>query len=172
MAKLMLSRSCGDLIQELDKTSDSPLKDCIQGRYREKRKWVKLEQFFPIIKDLLLPGGPLYKKTYTERERLLIAHLQAVSETFPNAWADHKRAGYSRQKAASLLITMELLPDVMQRSCDFHEGFAYKLETFKRQLEPVAGLILLGNWQKSTVSISRKADRTKLVLLEPAVYAP
>jgi hypothetical protein len=58
---------------------------------------------------------------------------------------------------------MELLPDVMQRSCDFHEGFVYDLETFKRQLEPVSGLILLGNWRKSTVAISRKSDRTKLV---------
>jgi integrase len=158
-----IEQVCGDLIQELDKASDSPLKDRIQGSYREKRKWVKLEQFFPIIKGLLLPGGPLYEKTYTERKRLLIAYLQAISETFPDAWADHKRSRYSRQKAASLLIMMELLPDVMQRSCDFHESFPYDLETFKRQLEPVAGLILLGNWRKSTVAISRKSDRTKLV---------
>jgi len=151
---------CGDLIRELDKAPDSPLKDRIQGPYSGKGK---IRQILPIIKGLLLPGGPLYEKTHTERKRLLIAYLQAVSETFPDAWADHKRANYSRQKAASLLIMMALLPDVLQRCCDFHESFPYDLETFKRQLEPVAGLILLGNWRKSTLAIFKKSDRKKLV---------
>ena len=41
----------------------------------------------------------------------------------------------------------------------------YNLETFKRQLEPVAGLALLGNWGKTAVAeaISVKPKREMLL---------
>jgi hypothetical protein len=111
-----------------------------------------------------MPGGPLYEKTHAERKRLLIAYLQAVAETFSDAWADEKGTNYSLLQAAGLQMMLALLPDVMQR-CDFHENFGYNLESFRRQLEPVAGLALLGNWRKSAVAeaISVKPKREMLL---------
>jgi DGQHR domain-containing protein len=159
-----IEKACVDLIHELDEAPGSPLKDRILRFPKEKNKWVKVGQLLPIIKGLLLPGGPLYEKTHAERKQLLIAYLQAVSETFPDAWADDRRANYSLLQPAGLQMMLALLPDVMQR-CDFHESFTYNLETFKRQLEPVAGLALLGNWGKTSVAeaISVKPKREMLL---------
>jgi hypothetical protein len=159
-----IEKACVDLIHELDEAPESPLKDRILRYPKEKNKWVKVGQLLPIIKGLLMPGGPLYEKTHAERKRMLIAYLQAVSETFPDAWADDRRVNYSLLQAAGLQMMLALVPDVLQR-CDFHENFGYDLETFKRQLEPVAGLAFLGNWGKSAVeeAISVKPKREMLL---------
>jgi len=95
---------------------------------------------------------------------LLVAYLRAVKETFPDAWGDDKRVSYSLLQPAGLQMMLALLPDVMQR-CDFHENFSYDVETFKRQLEPVAALALLGNWGKTAVAeaISIKPKREMLL---------
>src|SRR2546428_2857955 len=50
-----------------------------------------------------------------------------------------------------LQIILALVPDVMQR-CDFYENFSYTVETFKRQLEPLVALALLGNWGRAAVA--------------------
>jgi DGQHR domain-containing protein len=146
-----IEKACVDLIHELDEAPDSPLKDRILRYPKEKNKWVKVGQLLPVVKGLLLPGGPLYEKTHAERKRVMIAFLQAVSHTFPDAWADEKGVNYSLLQPASLQIMLAILPDVMKR-CDFYENFSYNLETFKRQLEPVGALALLGNWGKSVVA--------------------
>ena len=159
-----IEKACVDLIHDVDEAPDSPLKDRILRFPKEKNKWVKVGQLLPIIRGLLLPGGCLYEKTHAERKRLLIAYLQAVSETFPDAWADNKRSNYSLLQVAGLQMMIGLLPDVMQR-CDFHEGFAYNLQTFKRQLEPVASLALLDNWKKSAVEEALSVNAKRIMFL-------
>ena len=146
-----IDKACVNLIHDLDEAPDSPLKDRILRFPKEKNKWVKVGQLLPVVKGLLLPGSPLYEKTHAERKRLVIAYLQAVSQTFPDAWADEKGASYSLLQATGLQIMLALLTDVMQR-CDFYENFSYTVETFKRQLEPLVALALLGNWGKAAVA--------------------
>jgi integrase len=171
---------CCDLIQDLDGERNSPVNGRIRqahgGRTREKEnyardasegygqkfKWVTAKQILPIIRDLMRPGGPLYEKGYATRKRLLFAYLQAVSETFPDAWADHKCAKYSREKASSLLIMLALLPDVMKQ-CNLRSSSAYTKKRFKQLLEPVAGLVHFGDWKNSTVAISTERKRSSLL---------
>jgi hypothetical protein len=159
-----IETACVDLIHEMDEAPDSPLKDRILRFPKEKNKWVKVGQLLPIVKGLLLPGGPLYEKTHAERKRLLIAYLQAVSEIFPEAWADDKRTNYSLLGASGLQMMVALLPDVMQR-CDFYESFGYNVETFKRQLEPIGGLALLDSWRKSAVEEAISINSKRIMLL-------
>ncbi len=113
-----------------------------------------------MIKALLLPGGALYEKNHAERKRVAVAFLQAVSHTFPDAWADEKGRRYSLLTPTGLQIMLALLPDVMKR-CDFFESFSYTYETFKRQMEPLSAFALLGNWGKTAVAepISVKPKR-------------
>lgn len=155
-----IEKACVDLIHDLDAAPESPLKGRIFRFPKEKNKWVKVGQLLPVVRGLLLPGSPLYEKTHAERKRLVIAFLQAVSQTFPDAWADEKGTNYSLLQATGLQSMLALMPDVMQR-CDFYENFSYTVETFKRQLEPVGALALLGNWGKAAVAeaISVQAKR-------------
>jgi hypothetical protein len=96
----------------------------------------------------------------SERKRILIAYLQSISKTFPDAWTDEKCVNYALLKASSLQITFGLLPDTMQR-CNFYEDFSYTVETFNRQLEPLSEIALLNNWRKSSVdeALSTKPKR-------------
>jgi hypothetical protein len=121
---------CGDLLQDLDKDPDSPLKGHLHGNYKETYKWGKDRKILPIIKYLLVPSGPLYKKPYSECKRLLIDYLQAVSKSSSKLSVDSKC--YSRRKAAKLLRTMQWIPTIM-RLCDRHESSEYNRETFTRQ---------------------------------------
>jgi DGQHR domain-containing protein len=149
-----------DLVHELERDPASPFHNRILRFPNEKHKWVKTNQLLGGVKGLLLPGGCLHLKTHAERKRILVAYLMAFSDTFPEAWADVKRAEYSLLQASSLQITVALLPDLMQR-CDFYEGFSYTYDTFKTQLEPLRDLALLGQWRKAAVdeALSTKPKR-------------
>lgn len=155
-----IDKACLDLIHAVGDDSNSPLKDRILRYPKEKNKWVKTNQLLPIFKGLLLPGSCLHDKNPAERKRILIDYLTAVAETFPDAWADEKRTNYALLLPSGLQITISLLSDVMSR-CDFYENFTYNTQTFKRQLEPLVALALLGNWSKPTVeeSISVRPKR-------------
>ena len=148
-----IDKACIDLIHDLDQAENSPLRDRILRYPKEKNKWVKTNQLLPVTKGLILPGGCLYEKSQAERKRILIVYLEAIADTFPNAWADQKRETYSLIQPSSLQITFSLLPDVMQR-CDFYENFSYNIETFKRQLEPLVDIALLSGWKKSAVEVA------------------
>ena len=149
-----------ELIHALDEDPASPLNNRILRYPKEKNKWIKTNQLLSVVKGLLLPGGCLHEKNHAERKRILVVYLRAFADTFPEAWADEKRASYSLLQPSSLQITIGLLPDVMQR-CDFYEGFSYTNETFKRQLEPLAEIALLNQWKKSSVdeALSTKPKR-------------
>jgi DGQHR domain-containing protein len=155
-----IDKACVDLIHAIDADPSSPLNDKILRYPKEKNKWVKTNQLLPVIKGLLLPGACLHDKNPAERKRILVEYLKAVAETFPDAWADEKKTHYALLLPTGLQIMLSLLPDVMAR-CDFYENFTYNVQTFKRQLEPLVALALLGNWSKSTVegSISVKPRR-------------
>ena len=158
-----IDKACIDLIHAIDEDALSPLKDRILRFPKEKNKWVKTNQLLKVVKGLLLPGECLHDKTHAERKRILIAYLRAIAETFPEAWADEKRTDYALLQASSLQITFSLLPNVMQR-CDFYEGFSYTLETFKRQIEPLAEIALLNRWRKTSVedALSTQPKRERL----------
>lgn len=155
-----IDKASVDLIHALDEDPNSPLKDRILRFPNEKNRWVKTNQLLPVIKGLMSPGGSLNDKSPAERKRILIDYLRAVAETFPDAWADEKKQNYAILLPTGLQIMTSLLPEVMSR-CDFYEGFTYNLTTFKRQLEPLVALALLGNWSKTVVeeSISVKPKR-------------
>jgi DGQHR domain-containing protein len=155
-----IDKATVDLIHAIDEDSNSPVRDKILRYPKEKNKWVKTNQLLPVIKGLLLPGGALHEKSPAERKQIVVDYLRAIAETFPDAWADDKRASYALLLPTGLQIMISLLPDVMAR-CDFHESFTYNVQTFKRQLEPLASLALLGDWSKATVegSISVKPRR-------------
>ncbi len=155
-----IDKATVDLIHAIDGDPNSPVRDKILRYPKEKNKWIKTNQLLPVIKGLLMPGGVLHEKNPAERKRILIDYLIAISKTFPDAWADDKRTNYALLLPTGLQIMISLLSDVMAR-CDFYESFTYNEETFKRQLEPLASLALLGDWSKVTVegSIAVNARR-------------
>jgi DGQHR domain-containing protein len=139
-----------DLIHALNDDAHSPLHNRILKFPKEQNKWVKTNQLAPVVKALLASGGRLYGSNAAERKTILMAYLQAVAETFPDAWADTKKSKYALLLPTSLQIMISLLPDVMTR-CDFYESFSYTTATFKKQLEPLSSLALLGDWAKTSV---------------------
>ncbi|MGH7987680.1 MAG: DGQHR domain-containing protein [Candidatus Binataceae bacterium] len=149
-----------ELIHALDEDPSSPLRGRILRFPKERDKWIKVNQLRPVIVGLLSPGGCLHDKGQAERKRLLIAYLEAVEETFPDAWSDDKARSYSLLQTSGIQLILSLLPDVMQR-CDFLETFTYTSETFKRQLMPLIDFALLAGWKKIAVedAISTAAKR-------------
>lgn len=150
-----------DLINAIDEESSSPLHNRILRFPKEKNKLIKTNQLNPIIKGLLSPGGCLYEKNKATRKQILIDYLIAISKVFPDAWSDQKQ--YALLQASSLQILLSLLPDIMQR-CDFQEGFSYNVDTFSRQIGPLADAALINKWKRSAVDPHLKTgkDRTKL----------
>ncbi|MGC2661125.1 MAG: DGQHR domain-containing protein [Bryobacteraceae bacterium] len=153
-----------DLIHGLDEDKQSPLYDRVLRFPKERNKWIKVTQVFPIVVGFLLPGGCLHSKTNAERKQILIAYLEAVQSSFPDAWADSDTAAYSLLQTAGLQIMLSILPDAMQR-CDFLEQFNYTAASFERQLKPLVESSLLGSWRKAAVEdpLSTQAKR-KLLL--------
>ncbi len=90
-----IERTAIELVHALDEDATSPLQGRILRFPKERDKWIKVNQIQPVIVGLLSPGGCLHDKTQAERKRLLIAYLEAVKETFPDAWADDKARSYS-----------------------------------------------------------------------------
>lgn len=138
------------LIHALDEDKQSPLYNRVLRYPKERNKWIKVNQVFPIVVGFLLPGGCLHAKTDAERKQILIAYLEAVKHSFPDAWADSDTENYSLLLPAGLQIMLSLLPDAMQR-CDFLEQFSYTAESFERQLKPLVDSSLLGAWRKTAV---------------------
>ncbi|HVA48204.1 MAG TPA: DGQHR domain-containing protein [Pirellulales bacterium] len=149
-----------ELIHSLDEDPSSPLQGRILRYPQERGKWIKTNQLQPVILGLLSPGGCLHDKTQAERKRILIAYLDAVKTTFPNAWADDKAKSYSLLQTSGLQLALSLVPDAMQR-CDFYESFSYTADTFERQIAPLADAAILGDWKKAAVedAISTAAKR-------------
>ncbi len=159
-----IDKACIDLIHDLDEDQTSPLKNRILRYPKEKDKWIKTNQLLPVVKGLLLPGGVLHDKNHAERKRILIAYLDAVSHVFPEAWADHKGVTYALIQTSSLQLVLSLLPDIMQR-CDFNEGFNYNVNTFERQLGPLADTALLSGWKRSAVEIALSNQSRRVMFL-------
>ncbi len=153
-----------ELIHALDEDKQSPLYSRILRFPKERNKWVKVNQLLPVIMGFLVPGGSLYAKSNAERKRIIIAYVEAVKQSFPDAWADTEAESYSLLQTAGLQIMLGLLPDAMQR-CDFSEQFSYTKETFERQLVPLAESSLLNQWRRAAVedALSTQAKR-KLLL--------
>jgi DGQHR domain-containing protein len=153
-----------ELIHGLDEDKFSPLYNRILRFPKERNKWIKVNQLFPIVVGFLLPGGCLYSSSQAERKRIIVAYLEAVKQSFPDAWADTDTESYSLLQTAGLQIMLSILPDAMQR-CDFLEHFNYTADTFERQLRPLVDSSLLGSWRKAAVEdpLSTQAKR-KLLL--------
>lgn len=153
-----------ELIHALDEDKQSPLYSRILRFPKERNKWIKVNQLLPVMMGFLVPGGSLYAKTNAERKRIVIAYIQAIKESFPEAWADTDGESYSLLQTAGLQIMLSLLPDAMQR-CDFSEQFSYTNETLERQLKPLSESSLLGGWRRAAVedALSTQAKR-KLLL--------
>jgi len=169
-----------ELIHALDEDKQSPLYSRILRFPKERNKWIKVNQLLPVIMGFLVPGGSLYSKSTAERKRIVIAYLEAVRQSFPDAWADADAESYSLLQTAGLQITLGLLPDAMQR-CDFSEQFSYTKETFERQLKTLVESSLLGQWRKAAVedALSTQAKRKlllgqlkELMRVKPPVIAP
>src|SRR5438093_4812643 len=128
-----IEKTAIELIHALDEDKQSPLYDRILRFPKERNKWIKVNQLSPVIVGFLSPGGCLYSKNNAERKRIIIAFLEAVKVSFPDAWSDPDAKAYSLLQTAGLQIMLALLPDAMQR-CDFFEQFSYTKETFERQL--------------------------------------
>lgn len=152
------------LIHALDEDKQSPLYNRVLRFPKERNKWIKVNQVFPIIVGFLLPGGCLHSKTDAERKGILVAYLEAVRQSFPDAWTDSDAESYSLLQPAGLQIMLSILPDAMSR-CDFSEQFNYTAETFERQLKPLVDSSLLGSWRRAAVEdpLSTQAKR-KLLL--------
>lgn len=152
------------LIHALDDDNQSPLCNRILRYPKERNKWIKVNQVFPIIVGFLLPGGCLHSKTEAERKRILTAYLEAIRQSFPEAWADSDTKSYSLLQTAGLQIMLSILPDAMQR-CDFLEQFNYTADSFERQLKPLVDSSLLGSWRKAAVEdpLSTSAKRRLLL---------
>lgn len=169
-----------ELIHDLDEDKQSPLYNHVLRFPKERNKWIKVNQVFPIVVGFLLPGGCLHSHTKAERKRILIAFLEAVKQSFPDAWADPDAKSYSLLQTAGLQIMLSLLPDAMQR-CDFLEQFSYTADTFEQQLKPLVDSSLLGSWRKAAVEdpLSTQAKRKlllgqlkELMKVKPPVAGP
>jgi DGQHR domain-containing protein len=149
-----------ELIHLLDEEPTSPLLNRVLRYPREKGKWIKVNQLQPVISGLLSAGGCLHDKNQADRKNLLIAYLEAIKETFQEAWDDGKAQSYSLLQPSGIQMMLELLPDVMTR-CDFLEGFTYTAATFKKQLAPLADSALLAGWKKNAIedALSTAAKR-------------
>lgn len=159
-----IDKACIDLIHDLDDDNASPFNNRILRFPKEKNKWIKTNQLLPVIKGLLLPGGCLHEKSHAERKRILIAYLDGVARTFPDAWADSKGESYALLQPSSLQIVFGLLPDVMQR-CDFYEAFAYTVTTFSRQLGLLGEAALLSGWKRSAVELPISTQGRRVMFL-------
>jgi DGQHR domain-containing protein len=153
-----------ELIHALDEDKQSPLYNRILRFPKERNKWIKVNQLLPVVMGFLLPGGCLYSKSNAERKRIVIAYLDAVKQSFPDAWADSDAESYSLLQTAGLQIMLGLLPDAMQR-CDFSEQFTYTKETFERQLKPLTESSLLGQWRKISVENALSTQGRRKLLL-------
>jgi DGQHR domain-containing protein len=155
-----IQKTAIELIHAIDDDKQSPLSNRVLRYPKEKNKWIKVNQLQLLVVGFLSPGGPLFGKNNAERKRILIAYLDAVKVSFPDAWDDEDVKSYSLLQTAGLQIMLGLLPDAMQR-CDFSEGFSYTKETFERQLRPLVESSLLGDWRKGAVedAISTSAKR-------------
>ena len=153
-----------ELIHALDEDKQSPLYSRILRFPKERNKWIKVNQLLPVIMGFLVPGGSLYSKSTAERKRIVIAYLDAVKKSFPDAWADADADAYSLLQTAGLQIILGLLPDAMQR-CDFSEQFSYTSETFERQLKPLVESSLLGQWRKAAVEDALSTGAKRKLLL-------
>jgi len=153
-----------DLIHALDDDKQSPLYNRILRFPKEKNKWIKVNQLLPVVMGLLTPGGCLYSKATAERKRVVIAYLEGVKRSFPDAWADTDAESHSLLQTAGLQIMLSVLPDAMQR-CDFFEQFNYTTETFERQLKPLADSSLIGAWRKAAVEDALSTSAKRKLLL-------
>ena len=155
-----IEKSSVDLIHALDEDPSSPLLGRVLRFPKERDEWIKVNQLQPVITGLLMPGSCLYGKMMAERKRLLIAYLEAVKATFPDAWGYDKARSYALLQPSGLQIMLSLLPDVMAR-CDFLDHFTYSTENFRKHLRPLAEAAILGEWKKSAVedAISTAAKR-------------
>jgi DGQHR domain-containing protein len=153
-----------ELIHALDEDKQSPLYNRILRFPKERNKWIKVNQLSPVVIGFLQAGGCLYSKSNAERKRILIAYLEAVKQSFPDAWADSDAEDYSLLQTAGLQIMLNLLSDAMQR-CDFSEQFTYTSETFQRQLKPLVDSALLGSWRKAAVEEALSLGAKRKLLL-------
>src|SRR5262249_10847041 len=83
-----IEKTAVELIHALDEDKQSPLHDRILRYPKERNKWIKVNQLQPVIIGFLVPGGCLYGKNNAERKRILIAYLEGIRASFPDAWAD------------------------------------------------------------------------------------
>src|SRR5215472_10460034 len=97
--------------------TNSPLSTTGSYDSRKKRTNGSRSTSQPVITGFLIPGGCLFGKNNAERKRILIAYLDAVKASFPDAWGDEDGDSYSLLQTAGLQIMLGLLPDAMQR-CD------------------------------------------------------
>ncbi|MFL6390058.1 MAG: DGQHR domain-containing protein [Terriglobales bacterium] len=153
-----------ELIHALDEDKQSSLYNRVLRFPKEKNKWIKVNQLLPVVMGLLTPGGCLYSSSTAERKGIVIAFLEGVRRSFPDAWADTDAKTHSLLQPAGLQIMLSILPDAMQR-CDFFEQFNYTADTFERQLKALADSSLIGAWRKTAVedALSTQAKR-KLLL--------
>jgi DGQHR domain-containing protein len=153
-----------ELIHALDEDKQSPFYSRVLRFPKERNKWIKVNQLLPVIMGFLLPGGCLYAKSNAERKRIVIAYLQAIKQSFPEAWADSDIESYSLLQPAGLQIMLSLLPDAMQR-CDFSEQFSYTDETFERQLKPLVESSLVSGWRRASVEDALSIQAKRKLLL-------
>jgi DGQHR domain-containing protein len=105
-----IEKTAIELIHALDEDKQSPFYSRILRFPKEKNKWIKVNQLEPVLIGFLSPGGCLFGKTNAERKRILIAYLEAVKASFPDAWDDEDGNAYSLLQTSGLQIMLVYYP--------------------------------------------------------------
>ncbi len=160
-------RICNDLISDLRKTEDALLNKSINNRpsfdWGVKRGSQTRNALFEAIRQLVCPGGLLYRKPHTECVQLFTSYFEAIQEMFPGVWVRTRKRVF-RYQILAFEFFLVIFPDVLAR-CALYENSKYSLDAFKLQLLPVGAVIGFGDWRRSAAArrISRKLGRIMLL---------
>lgn len=140
-----LQRELGDLVdakdnaaaivEQLNDDSESPLYQRIKMYQDEKNKWITNDQAINTLAPLFETGALLSFLSTDLAFSRIKNYLEAIKETFPDAWGDNR--GYRLTRAAGFEVIMGLFERVHDRARDITTEGAPKKEAFVRALEPI-----------------------------------
>ncbi len=155
-----------DVVEQLNRDSDSPLKGRIRILDSDRDTWIKNTAIKQWLSPHLSSGGVLATKTVAEKSHIMKQYFVAISQLWPEAWGDLGK--YNLCRPTGFEIMLGIFNRVKHR-CDLNCGRQYTTETFAMQMEPLrtAVLELPGggklplDWQRGPMGVlSGRAMRT------------
>jgi DGQHR domain-containing protein len=155
-----------DVIDQLNKDPDSPLKGLIQMMDTDKGMWIKNSALKKWLSPHLTSGGVLATKHTAEKAVIVKNYFRAIAQLWPEAWGDRK--GHNLCLPIGFEILLSIFGAAKQR-CDLNCGKQYTADNFAKQLEPLRDAMIdvpqIGtfklDWERGSMGfLSNRAGRS------------